>query len=178
MAILVRLSLAFAFLMFLAAMLLPGTTGASPDFNKRSETRRALSHMEINVLIHRDGNDRVPGDTVEELVANLEIFGADFEGDEGKLLKDGVDGWGRPLVLVKTGSSNWVIRSLGANGVDDHGREDDIETELEVAPRPVRPVSTSRSTGVCGCGAKKEVEQEVHSSGDDPQPTLAPKLEA
>ncbi|EAQ79026.1 hypothetical protein DSM3645_13720 [Blastopirellula marina DSM 3645] len=129
--------------------------------------------VERNVYSHRDADDRVPGETLAEIVANLENFGAKFEEDQVDLLHQGIDGWGQPLILEKQSESKWVLRSRGANGIDDQGQLDDIQREFNLAPYS----ESETDPGPCGCRSR---EPEAVSSGDPngPQPTPAVKAEA
>lgn len=173
MAIVLRLGVVLAGFLFLMVCLLPSTgCDSPPELDAHYATSRALMEVERNVYSYRDAEDRVPGETIEEIVANLENFGAKFEEGQIDLLHQGVDGWGKPLILEQQSESKWVLRSRGANGMDDHGSGDDIEREFNLAPYS----ESETKSGPCACCQPVPAASSVDPGG--PQPTPAAKEEA
>lgn len=59
-----------------------------------------------------------------------------IKGNGGALTKDcdGVDVWGQQLVLEESSNDPqiWLLRSVGPNRVDDKGKGDDIQIEIDL----------------------------------------------
>lgn len=168
---LVLIGFAVAISLFLSGLISPFGAPATADRDANSITALALRQMKFNSEVYRDAQDRVPGDSLPALVDNLEKLGGSFSPEPKRLLQSEVDGWGRGLVLEKTSETTWMLRSLGPNGVDDHGQADDLEVDLHPFPRPE---PTGGESGSCNCSADEE-EPPKPSPAVDPaqQPTPA-----
>jgi len=171
MKYLVLIGFVIAVSLALAGLMTASTPSRLTDQEAREATALALRQMKFNSEVYRDQDDRVPGETLPQLVDALQLLGGSFAFEAERLLRSGRDGWGRSLILEKKSESTWMLRSRGPNGVDDQGEVDDIEVDLHLTPRPE---PAGGESGSCNCSSDED-ESHKQPPAEDPtqQPTPA-----
>jgi hypothetical protein len=104
---------------------------------KKETTWHILSNLRMSLVFYEQHYGRLPGPTLSDAISRLEKEGhrVGFDYYEEirtcKKLKRGCDAWNRPLVYELRDPTHSILRSVGANGVDEKGAGDDIQIEVE-----------------------------------------------
>ncbi len=98
-------------------------------------TNYALNRFQGYLSSYQIVHHRLPGPTIREAVKAIREDGEEYNQDLGvEITKPGLDGWGRELIYERRGSEQAIVRSVGANGIDENGAGDDIQREIPIAP--------------------------------------------
>lgn len=93
---------------------------------RRSQTTSSrLRELESAIYCFRFERRPLPDGTIHEVLEELERAQC-IDVGENRLTEMGMDGWGRAFVYESRDGAV-VIRSLGANGVDENGSGDDLQ---------------------------------------------------
>lgn len=97
---------------------------------RRLRTTFALNRLQGFLEAYKIENNRLPP-TLTGAISALEENGISYNTEHGvTLTAPGLDGWEHVLVYELRSPAVLVIRSVGANGVDERGAGDDIQREV------------------------------------------------
>jgi hypothetical protein len=102
---------------------------------KHQTTLTALGHLQGYLTDYLIRHHSLPGPTLHDAMDALEREGTKYYESFGKkYIEPGLDAWGNPIIYELRDKTHAVVRSVGENGVDEHGGGDDIEREVTIPP--------------------------------------------
>ena len=95
--------------------------------NLSHRTKIGMQNLEMILSTYYVIHEKFPGPNFSDVTAALSSpeFSKDFKVEDKRIL-EGYDAWGNPLFYKKISPTIVIIRSFGANGVNDDGQGDDI----------------------------------------------------
>ena len=102
--------------------------------NRCESTMRGLRDLQRDLTFYSFECGQIPGPSLKDAVDALHQYGVRTKWKDYQMVLDGVDAWNQPLVYDWRSSYEVAVRSVGANGIDDHGNGDDIQRMIEVPP--------------------------------------------
>ena len=99
---------------------------------RREATARCLNRLAQGLLGYAVLHDRVfPGPTYQKAIESLADASVTFDEPGDDLVRDGRDAWGQSIVYERISPGQVILRSVGPNGIDEHGEGDDLQRGID-----------------------------------------------
>ncbi|PQO43501.1 hypothetical protein C5Y93_22875 [Blastopirellula marina] len=124
-----RLLVLMLFTLVIAALFLcvMQTRHAAVDARRQHDTYVAIHELGHKFELYLVEFKGMPKGDVSSVVSVVDSTYGRLSPEVVALAESGKDAWGTTLVWAPIGENSWVLRSAGANHVDEFGQGDDIQ---------------------------------------------------
>jgi hypothetical protein len=124
------------FIVGLVASVLTWLTSKPRGLIEWESTNRQLNDFSNDVKKYVIANKQIPGDTLPNAVDAIRRLDPNSSVSQGHctMFEENRDAWGESFIYeISADKKTFILRSKGANRIDDRGKNDDIQITIDLS---------------------------------------------